>query len=103
MKKTGFFIVVLSTILAGCAGGAASVSRNATNVEATSPPSKPLLDEPAGVADQKQTTTLSTANASSNSMASTAKSQTVVATSRLRHLNVCQQVSLIKAEQVSES
>jgi len=107
MKKTGFFIVVLSTILAGCAGGMASKSSHATDVATTSAPSRPLAEEPAGVVDQKEASTVSTtdyspANASSN-MASTAKSQTVVATSRLRHLNVGQQVSLIKAEQVTES
>ena len=105
MKKTGFFIVVLSTILAGC--GSASLS-NSVNRAATTSTSSETLEQSPRVVDQDQastvaSTTYSTSNAASNSMERKSSIQAAPATSRLRHLSVGQQVSLIKAEQVTQS
>lgn len=108
MKKTGFFIVVLSTILAGCAGG--SLSGHAERAATNSASATPLADERAADEDQQLSSvsnasysTASNANASSNTAESKSSTRAAPATSRLKHLNVGQQVSLIKAEQVAQS
>jgi len=100
MRKTGFLLICLVLILSGCAGERAASS--ATNVNTASTYSASTAKSaPAGesVADLKAQT------ASSNSMAnSTAyKADSPNRTTTHQHLSVGQQVSLVKAEQVSES
>ena len=100
MKKTGFFIVVLSTILAACGGSGRSTS-SAVSGNTTSVSYAPQGSIPA-VQSSTATTSVSNASASTNTAAystTDSKSSTV----RRQRLNVGQQVSLIKAEQVTDS
>src|SRR3954469_16875688 len=103
MKKIGFFIVVLSTILTAC--GASSL--NSANKTATSStPTYTTTQQTTQAEDQKtaySSASYATSNASANSSASATRAQTVPSSSKLKHLLVGQQVSLIKAEQATES
>lgn len=102
MRKTGFSLICLATILSACGGERAASSAMNVNTASTYTAST-AKSAPAGesvaVSDLKGQT------ASSNSMAnSTAnKADSPNRTATHQHLSVGQQVSLVKAEQVSES
>jgi Domain of unknown function (DUF4349) len=95
MKKTGFFIVVLSTILTACDGGSRSAGTSNANSTTVS-----YASEERVTAGQALTESKSVSNSSTTTNASYNKSQSPV---KRQHLTVGQQVSLIKAEQVTDS
>ena len=97
MKTTGFFIVVLSIFLAACANS----SLNSANRSTTS--SMPhISDGDSAPADQKAISVTYTSANSSNAVTNTSYATTSKQTN-VKHLSVGQQVSLIKAEHVTES
>jgi hypothetical protein len=100
MKKTGFFIVVLSTILTACAGGSASSNANRAATSSTQY-STVTESEPAVYKEQNQTSASNTASMSTNAVSN--RSYASTQPTKLKHITVGQQVALIKAEQVTDS
>src|SRR4051794_4310483 len=93
MRKTGFLLICLATILSACGGGERAASNAMSANSGTS-------YEPA-VANT--TVALSEYKANSNASANTVSADARSPVAKIRHLSVGQQVSLIKAEQVSDS
>jgi len=96
MRKTGFLLICLATILSGCAGERAASTQNSSN--RASNYTTTADTEPAALADQTSYKTMNS-NASANTASAPARTQSITR----QHLSVGQQVSLIKAEQVSDS
>ena len=96
MRKTGFLVICLALMLTGCAGErAVSTAKSVDESE-----SRTTTSEPSAKSSNAPSTT---AGASSNSMADTVAEQKPASTVRIQHLPVGQQVSLFKAEQVSDA
>jgi hypothetical protein len=102
MRKTGFLLICLATILSGCGAGERAVSTqlatdklSANNANSTSVRS---------VSDEATELKQSAQNASFNSMAnSSVMADSPMSPTRRQHITVGQQVSLIKAEHVSDA
>lgn len=106
MRKTGFLLICLATILSGCgSSGERTASTATTTVDKVSTynsNSATYSSASGAVADQKQVA--GTQNASSNSMANAANTAYSPAkTINHQRLSVGQQVSLVKAEQVTDA
>jgi len=91
MRKTGLFLIFLATILSACGGG----ERAASNASASRTSTSASTADTSDISYQK-----ASSNASANTTSVAAVSTRVA---QRQHLSVGQQVSLIKAEQVSNS
>lgn len=104
MRKTGFLLICLATILSGCAGERAASSQLTSSSRPSTYNSNSASVGSISAGDVAEDRPLSDQKVSSNSMVIAANTVAASAKTLTRqHLSVGQQVSLIKAEQVTDS